>query len=113
VAHAGQLVSSLAQGVEGASELPSLPVLVLADVHHEAIAALGASSSDCAIITATAATIRDATDAGLATIGYTAMPGADQKLTAAGACCLLPAACCLLPSLADLTLRLRARPLPN
>jgi len=76
------------------------------DLLRTTLTALDASSSDCAIITATAATIKDASDTGLATIGYTAVPGADQQLTAAGADSLLP-------SLADLTLRLRARPLPN
>ena len=79
---------------------------VNADLLRTTITALDASTSDCAIITATAATIKDASDAGLATIGYAAMPGTDQQLTAAGADSLLP-------SLADLTLRLRARPLPN
>ena len=79
---------------------------VNADLLRTTITALDASPSDCAIITATAATIKDASDAGLATIGYAAMPGTDQQLTAAGADSLLP-------SLADLTLRLRARPLPN
>jgi beta-phosphoglucomutase-like phosphatase (HAD superfamily) len=81
-------------------------VWVNANLLRSAITALGASSSDCAIITATAATIKDARDVGLATVGYAAMPGIDQQLTAAGADSLLP-------SLADLTLRLRARPLPN
>ena len=76
------------------------------DLLRTTLTALDASSSDCAIITATAATIKDASDTGLATIGYTATPGAEQQLTAAGADSLLP-------SLADLTLRLRARPLPN
>ena len=79
---------------------------ISSDLLRSTISALNASPSGCAIITANAATIRDASDAGLATIGYTAMPGTDQQLTAAGAHSLLP-------SLADLTLRLRARPLPN
>jgi hypothetical protein len=79
---------------------------VNADLLHDTITTLGASSSDCAVITATAATDHDASSTGFATIGYTAVPGADQQLAEAGADTLLP-------SLADMTLRLRARPLPN
>jgi hypothetical protein len=47
-----------------------------------------------------------ARDAGLATIGYGTSPEAGQRLTEANADSLLL-------SLADLALRLRARPLPN
>jgi myo-inositol-1(or 4)-monophosphatase len=73
---------------------------------RDTISALGASPSDCALITATPATIHDAQDIGLPAIGYALTLEADQRLTAAGTEVLLP-------SLADLTLRLRARPLPN
>ena len=73
---------------------------------HEAISALEAEPSDCAAITAAAATVKDARNTGLATIGYATTPSARQQVTSAGADSLLP-------SLADLTLRLRARPLPN
>jgi myo-inositol-1(or 4)-monophosphatase len=79
---------------------------VNADLLHDTITTLGASASDCAVITATAATIHDAHSTGFATIGYTAQPGTGHQLAEAGADTLLS-------SLADLTLRLRARPLPN
>ena len=70
------------------------------------ISALETKPSDCAVITAIAATVQDARDSGLATIGYIAAPSSEQQLANAGANSLLS-------SLADLTLRLRARPLPN
>jgi beta-phosphoglucomutase-like phosphatase (HAD superfamily) len=79
---------------------------VSAQLLRHAISILETKPSDCAVITATAATLQDAHHTGLATIGYAAAPGADELLTNAGADSLLP-------SLADLTLRLRARPLPN
>ena len=79
---------------------------VSAQLLRHTISALETRPSDCAVITAAAATVQDAHDAGLATIGYAATPGADQQLADAGADSLLS-------SLADLTLRLRARPLPN
>ncbi len=77
-----------------------------ADLLGETVSALEVKPSDCAVITAIAATVHDAHNSGLATIGYAATPSAGQQLTNAGADSLLP-------SLADLTLRLRARPLPN
>jgi myo-inositol-1(or 4)-monophosphatase len=86
--------------------LGSNPEWVDADQLRTTLTALEASPSECAIITAHGVTIEDASDVGLATIGYTATPRADRLFTEAGADCLLP-------SLADLTLRLRARPLPN
>ena len=79
---------------------------VSAQLLTDTISALGSKPSDCAVITATAATVQNARNSGLATIGYAATPSAGQQLTSAGADSLLP-------SLADLTLRLRARPLPN
>jgi myo-inositol-1(or 4)-monophosphatase len=66
----------------------------------------GISLQDCALVTATAATFKEARQAGLATIGYATTPDARRELVSAGAGTVLP-------SLADLTLRLRARPLPN
>ncbi len=71
-----------------------------AQLIQNAISELATSPSECALITASAATVHAAHAAGLATIGYIA----DQKLTDAH-----PDAS--LPSLADLALRLRARPL--
>jgi myo-inositol-1(or 4)-monophosphatase len=79
---------------------------VSAGLIQDALRELDASPPDCALITATAATVQDARDAGLATIGYAISPETGQRLTEANADSLLL-------SLADLTLRLRARPLPN
>jgi beta-phosphoglucomutase-like phosphatase (HAD superfamily) len=79
---------------------------VSAQLLRDTISALETEPSDCAVITATAATVQDARHSGLATIGYAATSNAGQQLASAGADSLLP-------SLADLTLRLRARPLPN
>jgi hypothetical protein len=51
---------------------------------RDTISALGTSPSDCALITATPATIHDAQDIGLPAIGYALTPEADQRLTDAG-----------------------------
>jgi len=72
----------------------------------DSMRALDARPSECALITATESGVQSARNAGLATIGYAATPNASHRLAAAGADSLLP-------SLADLALRLRARPLPN
>jgi myo-inositol-1(or 4)-monophosphatase len=69
-----------------------------------AFTALKASPAECTLITPSAEAIRDATSAGANTIGYTRAPGDRERLTAAGANATIG-------SLADLTLRLRARPL--
>jgi beta-phosphoglucomutase-like phosphatase (HAD superfamily) len=69
-----------------------------------AFTALEASPTECTLITASADAIRDATSAGANTIGYTRAPGDRERLTAAGANTTIG-------SLADLTLRLRARAL--
>jgi myo-inositol-1(or 4)-monophosphatase len=69
-----------------------------------AFTALEASPAECTLITASADAIHDATSAGANTIGYTRAPGDRERLTAA-------AANATIGSLADLTLRLRARPL--
>jgi myo-inositol-1(or 4)-monophosphatase len=73
---------------------------------EDTIHALGATPADCALITATEAGIDTAQGIGAHAIGYATTPAASERLTAAGAACVIP-------SLADLTLRLRARPLPN
>jgi myo-inositol-1(or 4)-monophosphatase len=70
------------------------------------IRALDATPTDCALITTSAADIDTARKTGIHAIGYAATPGANHSLTAAGATCTVQ-------SLADLTLRLRARPLPS
>jgi beta-phosphoglucomutase-like phosphatase (HAD superfamily) len=73
---------------------------------EETVRALGSKSADCALITASAAGIDAARKTGTHTIGYPTTPSTSQNLTAAGATCIVQ-------SLADLTLRLRARPLPT
>jgi beta-phosphoglucomutase-like phosphatase (HAD superfamily) len=73
---------------------------------EDTIGALGATPAECALITASPAGI-DATHAvGAEPIGYARTPADREHLAQAGAACIIP-------SLADLTLRLRARPLPN
>jgi beta-phosphoglucomutase-like phosphatase (HAD superfamily) len=69
-----------------------------------AFTANDSAPAECTLITASADAIRDATSAGANTIGYTRAPGDRERLTAAGANATIG-------SLADLTLRLRARPL--
>jgi beta-phosphoglucomutase-like phosphatase (HAD superfamily) len=80
-----------------------LPGLQLVE---EVFRGLGAAPSECALISASATGIEAAERAGIASIGYATDPGTSERLVDAGAGCILP-------SLADLTLRLRARPLPN
>jgi beta-phosphoglucomutase-like phosphatase (HAD superfamily) len=79
-------------------ELQPIPELL-----KRAFTALEASPAECTLITTSAEAIRDATNAGATTIGYTRAPGDRERLTAAGANATIG-------SLADLTLRLRARP---
>jgi myo-inositol-1(or 4)-monophosphatase len=77
-----------------------------AQLLQEAIHALDAAPATCALITASPAGIEAAHAAGIHPIGYAASPSIRELLADAGAACIIP-------SLADLTLRLRARPLPN
>jgi myo-inositol-1(or 4)-monophosphatase len=73
---------------------------------EDAIHALATTPADCALITASPAGIQAALNIGAQPIGYAATPADRQRLADIGAACVIP-------SLADLTLRLRARPLPN
>ena len=73
---------------------------------EDTIRALGAAPADCALITASVTGIDAARKTGIHAIGYATTPGTSQNLTDAGTTCIVQ-------SLADLTLRLRARPLPN
>lgn len=66
---------------------------------RDALRVIGARPTDCALITASATSAEDALCAGVGSIGYA---------TSAGDL----GADCILPSLADLVLRLRARPMP-
>lgn len=68
-----------------------------------AFTTIGITPAECTLITASAEAIRDAASTGVNTIGYTRAPGDRERLTAAGASATIG-------SLADLTLRLRARP---
>jgi myo-inositol-1(or 4)-monophosphatase len=78
----------------------------LAHLAEDAIGALRATPAECAFITASPAGIEAAHDLGAQPIGYARTPSDREHLADAGATCIIP-------SLADLTLRLRARPLPN
>jgi myo-inositol-1(or 4)-monophosphatase len=73
---------------------------------EEAVQAMHTAPATCALITASPAGTEAAHAAGVHPIGYAAPPSNREHLTDAGAACIIP-------SLADLTLRLRARPLPN
>jgi myo-inositol-1(or 4)-monophosphatase len=73
---------------------------------EDAIRTLGTTPAHCTLITASPAGINTARSTGTQSIGYAVTPDARERLTAAGAECTIF-------SLADLTLRLRARPLPN
>lgn len=73
---------------------------------EDAIHTLATTPAECALITASPAGVRAADNSGAQPIGYAATPADRQHLADNGATCVIP-------SLADLTLRLRARPLPN
>jgi myo-inositol-1(or 4)-monophosphatase len=99
----------LADQVQNVMAIASFPPGHMQTFPHlleDAIHALGAIPADCALITATKAGIDTANGIGAHPIAYATTPATSEHLTAAGARCLIP-------SLADLTLRLRARPLPN
>lgn len=72
---------------------------------EDTIHALGTQPHQCALITASMSGAQNARS-DIHLIGYAATPDASDRFSAAGAGCIIP-------SLADLTLRLRARPLPN
>ncbi len=76
------------------------------DLIDAAIAALETAPAACALVTASASALEAASLTGTHALGYARMPGSRETLTAAGADTVIR-------SLADLVLRLRARPLPN
>jgi myo-inositol-1(or 4)-monophosphatase len=78
----------------------------LAHLVEDTIGALATTPAECALITASQGGIDAAHDVGTQVIGYARTPADREHLAQAGAICIIP-------SLADLTLRLRARPLPN
>ncbi len=78
----------------------------LAHLVEDTIGALATTPVECALITASQAGIDAAHGIGAYVIGYARTPADREHLAQAGATCVIP-------SLADLTLRLRARPLPN
>ncbi len=113
--HSGQAVSSyldihgLADQARDVAAIVTFPPGHLQTMPHlleDVIHALGAMPADCALITATETGIDTACGIGAHAIGYATTPAIAERLTAAGAGTTIP-------SLADLTLRLRARPLPN
>jgi myo-inositol-1(or 4)-monophosphatase len=73
---------------------------------EDAVRTLSTTPAECVLISASPTGTSAARSTGTQTIGYAATSGASERLTAAGAGCTIT-------SLADLTLRLRARPLPN
>jgi myo-inositol-1(or 4)-monophosphatase len=73
---------------------------------EDTIGALATTPAECALITASQTGIDVAHVIGTHVIGYARTPAERGHLANAGATCVIP-------SLADLTLRLRARPLPN
>jgi myo-inositol-1(or 4)-monophosphatase len=78
----------------------------VAHLVEDAVGALRATPRQCAFITASPPGIDAAHAVGVQVIGYARTPYDRELLAQAGATCIIP-------SLADLTLRLRARPLPN
>jgi myo-inositol-1(or 4)-monophosphatase len=93
------LESQVTEVIARDREPQSIPELL-----KRAFTALEASPAECTLITTSADAVRDATSAGANTIGYFRAPGDRERLTAAGANTTIG-------SLADLALRLRARPL--
>ncbi len=73
---------------------------------EDTIGALATTPAECAFITASPPGIEAGHGVGTHVIGYARTPADREHLAEAGATCIIP-------SLADLTLRLRARPLPN
>jgi len=78
----------------------------VAHLVEDAIGTLSATPDECVLITASPVGIDAAHGIGAQAIGYARTPADREHLAQAGATCIIP-------SLADLTLRLRARPLPN
>ena len=78
----------------------------VAHLVEDAIGMLSATPSECVLITASPIGIDAAHGVSAQAIGYAPTPADREHLAEAGATCIIP-------SLADLTLRLRARPLPN
>jgi phosphoglycolate phosphatase len=71
---------------------------------HQAVNALGATSAACTVVGDAESDMKAAVAAGAQSIGYANKPTMRERLTAAGAGTIIT-------SLADLTLRLRARPI--
>ena len=98
---AGQIHHVIAPGNYPPGHLQTSPHLI-----EDTVRAVGATPAECALITASITGIEAARTTGAHSIGYATTPDTSEHLTAAGARSVIP-------SLADLTLRLRARPLPN
>lgn len=87
-------------------EYPPGHLQSVAHLLEDAIGTLSATPGECVLITASPAGTDAAHGVGAQAIGYARTPADREHLAQAGATCIIP-------SLADLTLRLRARPLPN
>jgi myo-inositol-1(or 4)-monophosphatase len=92
--------------VTAAGDFPPGHLQTHAHLIEDAIRELSAVPADCAFITASPAGLKAARTLGIHPIGYAASPSDREHLADTGADCIIP-------SLADLTLRLRARPLSN
>jgi beta-phosphoglucomutase-like phosphatase (HAD superfamily) len=103
---AGHGLSDQTACVIATGSYPPGHLQTLAHLVEDAIGELSATPAECALITASAAGIDAAHGVGAQVIGYARTPADREHLAQAGATCIIP-------SLADLTLRLRARPLPN
>jgi beta-phosphoglucomutase-like phosphatase (HAD superfamily) len=99
-------LSDQASCVIATGSYPPGHLQTLAHLVEDAIGALGATPAECAFITASSVGIDAAYGVGAQLIGYARTSNDRERLAEAGAICVIP-------SLADLTLRLRARPLPN
>jgi myo-inositol-1(or 4)-monophosphatase len=103
---AGHGLSDQTACVIATGSYPPGHLQTLAHLVEDAIGELSATPAESALITASAAGIDAAHGVGAQVIGYARTPADREHLAQAGATCIIP-------SLADLTLRLRARPLPN
>jgi myo-inositol-1(or 4)-monophosphatase len=101
--------AGLIDSIQQISGPGSYPPGHLETQHHAAIGAiqaLGAQPENCVLVTTSVGGVESARSLDAQLIGYATTPSIGDRLTTAGAGCVIP-------SLADLTLRLRARPSPS
>lgn len=92
--------------VIGRTDADTATLTLNAHLITQAVTRLEAEATACAIMTTSPAAIDAGRLAGVATIGYANEPGRHERLTAAGADAVVA-------SLSNVTLRVRARPLPS